>query len=411
MAGILCPREIEMGYEPITSFRRPIDAVQMERNLDIQSCRAAHPAALHVDKWVILRELGTARKRFGITDRQLVVLQAILALRKGTELRLDDPAGLVVHPSNATLSTRLNGMPISTLRRHLAHLVDAGLIGRRDSPNGKRYVRRYRDGNRDVFGFDLSPLVRRASQILAAAEDVRSEEENIARLRQTITLMRRDIAGLMEMGRMRDPGNGAWVEIEDLLTHSQRLIRRRLNASELTDVICKLEDAFEAEIMIGQTTIVSAKDLQIERHYQNSEKELPDFDYPHDDDGKTVSVKSAKVKTSGDSHLCHLDFSLDMVREACPEILCYSRDGIKDWRSLFDIARVVSPMMGISRSAWDQAVTTMGPVIASTVVASILQRLNKIKSPGGYLRSLTSKAADGTFYCKPMILALCRSET
>ncbi len=115
------------------------------------------PAPLHVDKWVILREIGVARRHFGVNDRQLVLLQALLGLRKDSALRLDDPSGLIVHPSNDTLSARLNGMPCSTLRRHLAALVDAGLIARRDSPNGKRDVRRYRDGARDVFGFDLSP--------------------------------------------------------------------------------------------------------------------------------------------------------------------------------------------------------------------------------------------------------------
>ena len=36
---------------------------------------------------------------------------------------------------------RANGMPPTTLRRHLAVLVDCGLIVRRDSPNGKRFAR------------------------------------------------------------------------------------------------------------------------------------------------------------------------------------------------------------------------------------------------------------------------------
>ncbi len=55
------------------------------------------------------------------------------------------------------------GMPASTLRRHLAVLVDAGLIVRRDSPNGKRYARKNRAGAIELaFGFDLSPLVVRS---------------------------------------------------------------------------------------------------------------------------------------------------------------------------------------------------------------------------------------------------------
>ena len=54
-------------------------------------------------------------------------------------------------------------MPASTLRRLLAVLVEAGLIVRRDSPNGKRYARKGRGGEITLaFGFDLAPLVVRA---------------------------------------------------------------------------------------------------------------------------------------------------------------------------------------------------------------------------------------------------------
>ena len=68
--------------------------------------------------------------------------------------------GLIVFPSNQQLLLRAHGMPASTLRRHLAVLVDAGLIIRRDSPNGKRYARKDSAGEIELaFGFDLSPLV------------------------------------------------------------------------------------------------------------------------------------------------------------------------------------------------------------------------------------------------------------
>ena len=45
-------------------------------------------------------------------------------------------------PSNNKLRSRAYGMSEPTLRRHLASLVKAGLLIRRDSPNGKRYARR-----------------------------------------------------------------------------------------------------------------------------------------------------------------------------------------------------------------------------------------------------------------------------
>ena len=85
--------------------------------------------------------------------------------------------GIVVFPSNRAAAVRAHGMAPATLRRHLAFLVDAGLIIRRDSPNGKRYARRGQGGEIEIaFGFDLSPLVARAEEIENLAEEVRAEE-------------------------------------------------------------------------------------------------------------------------------------------------------------------------------------------------------------------------------------------
>ena len=81
---------------------------------------------------------------------------------------LKDGQPLIVFPSNASLSERAHGMAESTLRRHLASLVGAGLLIRRDSPNGKRFSRKALDGERRAFGFDLRPLLVMAADIAAA---------------------------------------------------------------------------------------------------------------------------------------------------------------------------------------------------------------------------------------------------
>ena len=104
-------------------------------------------------------------------------------------------------PSNKELSIRAHGMAPATLRRHLACLVDAGLIIRRDSPNGKRFARRGQGGAiEDAFGFDLTPLVARAEEIENLAEEVRAENRAMALLREKITLTRRDIAKMIATG-------------------------------------------------------------------------------------------------------------------------------------------------------------------------------------------------------------------
>ena len=92
-----------------------------------------------VHKWNVFRAICTARERLGVSERALAILNALLTFHP--ETALTGPS-LIVFPSNQMLALRAHGMTETTLRRHLAALVDAGLIIRRDSPNGKRYARK-----------------------------------------------------------------------------------------------------------------------------------------------------------------------------------------------------------------------------------------------------------------------------
>jgi len=143
----------------------------------------ARPSASEtvVHKWRLFRALTEAKAPLGVTDRALSVLHALLSFHQETALMLDrDPnpseteagPGIIVFPSNKELSIRAHGMAPATLRRHLAVLVEAGLIIRRDSPNGKRFALRGQGGEiADAFGFDLTPLVARATEIENLAEE------------------------------------------------------------------------------------------------------------------------------------------------------------------------------------------------------------------------------------------------
>ena len=100
--------------------------------------------------------------------------------------------GPFVHPSNRLLQARANGMPEATLRRHLAALVAAGILLRRDSPNGKRYVREGGEG-RETYGFDLSLLIARAGEFEALREAVEADARERRRLLDLVTIHRREL--------------------------------------------------------------------------------------------------------------------------------------------------------------------------------------------------------------------------
>jgi len=137
-----------------------------------QATAKARPPDKAVHKWQVFRAICTAKARIGVSERALAVLDALLSFHPETTLSGE---GLIVFPSNQQLVLRAHGMAPATLRRHLAALVDCGLIIRRDSPNGKRFARKGRGGTIEMaFGFELSPLVARAEEFEAWAEDVQA---------------------------------------------------------------------------------------------------------------------------------------------------------------------------------------------------------------------------------------------
>ena len=364
-----------------------------------------------VHKWEVFRSICTAKVKLGVSERALAVLDALLSFHPETTLSGDK---LVVWPSNRQLALRAHGMAPATLRRHIAGLVDAGLVVRRDSPNGKRYARKGEGGEIDqAFGFDLTPLVARAEEIESLAEDVRAADRALRLTRERITICRRDIAKMIAAGleegvptRREGRGPADWSEVHAHFRSIVDAIPRNASLAALEGVAEDLstlaDDVFMLLEIHGKDENTSADESQIERHIQNSN--------PHPStelEPRFQEVRAARAEIEPRaSKPADGAFPLGMVLQACPDIIDYARDGISSWRDFLATAAVVRPMLGISPSAWEEARGILGEVQAAVVVAAILQRHAMIASAGGYLRSLTRKAEEGGFSLGPMLMAL-----
>ena len=396
-----------MEYTPISPFMRPISHAHLRV---IERPEASVPAR-PVNKWELLRELSKAQAAFGVSERDLTVLQGLLSFFPDDAL--GGNAEMVVFPSNKAICERLNGMPCSTMRRHLARLVEAGLLQRRDSPNGKRYVRKHGE-DRVAFGFDLSPLYCQSEEIARAAEAVREAEERVRRLREVVSLMRRDLAALAEFGDEIQPGLGFWDQLRDKAALTARALRRKLSIEDLAAYRADLEALLDQarNIIDGpETEEMNTNDARSERHHHNSNKESIDLEPALEKSGAAAGVPDvdtnepvADVDEQDTRHLPKIP--LHLVIAACPSLKTFYQGEIRHWHQLFDAACHVRPAMGISASAWEEAQRFMGPEQASIVVAAMLERFADIRSPGGYLRALTAKAAAGEFSCGPMVMAL-----
>jgi replication initiation protein RepC len=392
-----------------------------------------------VHKWRLFRALTEAKAPLGVTDRALSVLHALLSFHQETALMLekdsnpsegDSAPGIIVFPSNKELSIRAHGMAPATLRRHIAVLVEAGLIIRRDSPNGKRFARRGQGGEiADAFGFDLTPLIARAAEIENLAEEIRAENRAMALLREKITLVRRDIAKMIETA-LEEGVPGDWEarhgDYQALATRQSRKMPRtdlEALAKELGALAAEINNALENHLKRQNMT---ANESQAERHIQNQITNISDLEPslregrglasdPTDEGLEAPSapepeIDAIKPARPDPKPQPPRTYPLGMVLDACPDILDFAPSGISSWRDLIATAGTVRSALGVSPDAWSQALEVLGEHDAAVVIAAILQRGEEIKSAGGYLRVLTAKAREGAFSLGPVLMALLRGK-
>lgn len=409
-----------------------------------QAIVKAIPPEASIDKWKLYRWLCEARPKLRVSDRALSVLNALMSFYPKTELAAGD--SMVVFPSNMQLSLRTHGMAETTLRRHLAALVDAGLLMRRDSPNGKRYVRRDREGEiGEAFGFSLAPLLARAGEIEQLAAAVTAERLLLLRLRERITLVRRDIVKLIETA-LEDGLAGDWMQFEAEYRVQILALPRIATPEILTAVLSALEALRTQILKCMEEQIISHNTAgypdQTERHKQNSKPDStsdlePRFEPKQGGKaefqpepvamadaaagsetgnsvgtGKPLDREMAKhpVRPLGAGPEPQKPYPLPLVLQACPEIVPFGPSGtISGWRDLMIAAVVVRSMLAISPSAYENACEVLGPENAATVIACILERSGHINSAGGYLRDLTRRAERGEFTLGPMLMALTRA--
>lgn len=373
-----------------------------------------------IDKWKIYRALCQAKPLLDISDRALAVLNALLSFYPHNELSSE--RNLVVFPSNNQLSIRCHGMAEQTVRRHMAALVSAGLVIRKDSPNGKRYARKTRQGDiSEAYGFSLAPLLARAAEIERLAEKVAAQRLHVQLVKERLTLCRRDISKLITAAIAEDGGDHWWRMQEtfhEILNQLPRVAPPHLIASVLAEL-----EQLRAEILKQLETQIktensSGNDSQNERHIQITESEsyLDSEAQTENDEIAFTAVNSVDhadtLNVEDDDPVTREDViprsvPLSAIIEYCPDIALYGPNArVRNWQDLIQATTLVSTMLQIGPSAYRQASAAMGPQNAAAVVACILQKGESVSSPGGYLRSLARLAEQGRFSAWPMLTAL-----
>ena len=257
------------------------------------------------------------------------------------------------------------------------------------------------------------------------AAQVRADRLRLKLMKERVTLLRRDIVKLIELGVEELPQidwSGHFTRFRAVIDG----IPRQATADDLEPAVDGLE-CIQLEVSKlleekASSEFTSAKESHFERHKQSSNTQsTTELEPGHrkgqganfvDEIDPKTHVEPLKQKTilgQGEATLSDKPIPLGLVRQACPSIVAYARDGIASWADLMAAAVVVRSMLGVSPSAYEEACNTFGQENAAIVIACILERAEHINSAGGYLRSLTDKVAREEFSVWPMLLACLRS--
>ncbi|MDH7809439.1 MULTISPECIES: plasmid replication protein RepC [unclassified Rhizobium] len=394
-----------MHTESVTTpfGRRPVTLALVRR----QQAACEIPTSKSADKWKVFRDACAAMELLGLQSNSLSVLDALLSFFPEKDLRGD--AQLVVFPSNIQLSLRAHSMPGSTLRRHLGALVDAGLIIRKDSANGKRFARKGADGDvESAFGFDLSPMLARAEELALLAQQVIATRAEFRKAKEKLTICRRDTRKLISAA-IEEGVDGDWQSIENIYVGLVSAIPRTPSLADVAEALESME-MLKEEILNRLETNTKAQnnstnDAQNGRHIQNSNPESTIVFEP-----SSRREQGENLSKTGRPREPLKAFPLSVVLKACPQIPDYGPGGaIGNWRDLMSAAVVIRSMLGVSPSAYQEACEVMGPENAAVAMACIFERANLINSAGGYLRDLTRRAEQLEFSLGPMIMALLKA--
>jgi replication initiation protein RepC len=248
---------------------------------------------------------------------------------------------------------------------------------RHDSPNRKRYRVRSSDGQCISYGLSLAPLLERASELLAAAQEMENTRRDRVFLRKQILTK---LAQLDES----EPESKFCQE-------ARKALRRKLSMAEYRALLTELG----AECQIMSTAVDAPKAMKLPandghnvRHHSKSEKEQNDLESARNDETPPVQTLTA----------------------VCNQATSFATNSLRNWLDVENHARTLAPMMGIHPSTFEKALRKVGSQKASCAIFIILQLGSRIRDFGAYFHSITLGRREPDFNPITLLERISRSE-
>jgi replication initiation protein RepC len=345
------------------------------------------------------------------------------------------PGGRPIVWPSASLQQDAFGLSATRVKALNRALIEAGLVTMRDSPNGKRYGRRDKEGRIvEAYGFDLAPLAARFSEFTRVAAAARAERAEFGRLRRRATIARNGIAQLLETAAEYGFAGSEWVNLardsrnlvqslkrierlEEMVLGVESLERRQSEARERLELLLAELAAtasgdvnpnpkgpengphqytYKPTLYPEQDTVVASEGCRsgVRGIYEPPAPVGPDERRnarPEDRTGQGRG-RPERVDTGTMMQLSPKELAF-----LAPRLRGYLRNTAPNWREIVDAADYLRGELGVSKSLWGEACLAMGREHAAIAIAVVSAKpVTHFRStPGGYFHGMVAKAKAG----------------
>lgn len=407
----------------IASFRRVTPAI-------LASARLAMANDVpEVSKAEVAIVLKKAAPILGIDGSTYHIMDILIGLS-----RSDDWKGAnrpIVAISNAKLA-EYTARSVRQVSRCIKRLVEAGIVAYRDSPTGRRFVYRDKDGGIDKgYGLDFTPARVRINELKRLVDDFQARLNSEQEARRATTRLSRAIVDACEayperaaewtaaLDEIRGQGLSEEDEAGALAQLHQRII------GEVTDEYVTPNMSCEGDIHVApniNTTDQNSFDRKKEWSRSN-ERET----FTKEDDRSAVAP-SAEKKSAGFGAISQPSraggprgaeelqsqilgsVSVSLIRSACPEASEIAGRPFRTWPELTGAADMMRVMIGLSEAAWIDGISRIGRYAAAAILATVLEKSlrqpDQISSPGGYFRAMVDRGVEGSLHLEKSLFGL-----
>jgi len=389
----------------------------------------------------LLAAFKAAAPRLGLSIR---LIHALDWLFRFTQPQDWDPGRRPIVWPSASLQQEAFGLSENGVRHLNRGLIDAGLITMKDSPNGKRYGMRDREGDIvEAYGFDLSPIATRYVQFVRLAAEAKAERDMIGRLRRRATIARKAITQILETAAEYGFAGDEWPR----LRRDRQALIKSLRAAERPEEIAIGVGSLErrqTEARLRLEHLLETLD-SAPKPAENSTHNIPTnpaIDSNQDNVSASKGCKSTSDPASSDpapqagqqgtedaqSWLGNtgksgatiepeagqqdrqripspgrtdsgtvMRLSIDELMQLAPRLRAYVRSPRPAWPEIVDAADWLRGALGISQSLWGDACVAMGRERAAIAVAIVSAKPAEHfrSTPGGYFNGMVVKAKAG----------------